>query len=43
MDDKASMEMKSNSKFSIALGAKLRDLFVQYKKGFHKCVEDDIG
>ena len=43
MDNEANMKMESNSKVSIALGAKLRDLFVQYKKGFHKCVEDDIG
>ena len=43
MDDEANMEMESNSKVSIAEGSKLRDLFVQYKRGFHKRVEDDIG
>ena len=43
MDDEANMEMESNSKVSIAEGSKPGDLFVQYRRGFHKCVEDDIG
>ena len=43
MDDEANMEMESNSKVSIAKGSKLRDIFVQYRRGFHKCVEDNIG
>ena len=32
MDEKASMEMESNSKASIAEGSKLRDLFVKFIK-----------
>ena len=42
MNDEANMEMESNSKVSIAKGPKLRDLFVQYRRGFHKHIEDDI-
>ena len=42
MDDEANMEMESNSKVSIAEGSKLRDLFVQYKRGFHKHAKSDI-
>ena len=42
MDDEANMEMESNSKVSIAERSKLRDLFVQYRTGFHKPVEDDV-
>ena len=39
----ANMEMESNSKVSIAERSKLRNLFVQYRRGFPKHVKDDIG